>query len=65
MPQNLSVSIDDKFDFEISKFLFKKKMLRRIVNKLSRILKNKDISQKLNFIKISKIYLSEYSTEKI
>ena len=25
MPQNLSVSIDDKFDFEISKFLFKKK----------------------------------------
>ena len=25
MPQNLSISIDDKFDFEISKFLFKKK----------------------------------------
>ena len=24
MPQNLSISIDDKFDFEISKFLFTK-----------------------------------------
>ena len=39
-------------------------MLRKITNKLSRIFKNKDISQKLNFIKTSKIYLNEYSQPK-
>jgi len=35
-------------------------MLRRIFNKLSRLLENKDISQKLSFIKTSKNYLNEY-----
>ena len=35
-------------------------MLRRIFNKLSRLSENKDISQKLSFIKTSKNYLNEY-----
>ena len=62
MPQNLSISIDDKFDFEISKFLFTKNINdKRIFNKLLKIIKNKDISQKLNFINTSKNYLNEYA----